>query len=80
MINGNCLIGFYQGMFLNNILTFNHGGDENTNKIESFDDVREIQRQIKNSGNKLDNEADELTNGPAYIILSDPDGNAIMLD
>ena len=80
MKNENALIGLFQGMFENNILTFNPGWDENANKIETFDDVREIQRQLKNKGVKLENEADENTSGPASFIVTDPDGNAILID
>ena len=80
MKNENSLIGLFQGMFENNILTFNPGWDENANKIETFDDVREIQRQLKNKGIKLENEADENTSGPASFIVTDPDGNAILID
>ena len=80
MKNENSLIGLFQGMFENNILTFNPGWDENANVIETFDDVREIQRQLKNKGIKLENEADENTSGPASFIVTDPDGNAILID
>lgn len=80
MKNGNALVGLFQGMFPNNILTFNPGWDENATLIDSFDDVREIQKQLKNKGVKLDTEADETTTGPASIILTDPDGNAILID
>jgi catechol 2,3-dioxygenase-like lactoylglutathione lyase family enzyme len=80
MKNENSLIGLFQGMFENNILTFNPGWDENANTIGSFDDVREIQRQLKNSGIKLESEADEGTAGPASVIVTDPDGNTIFID
>jgi len=80
MKNGNSLIGLFQGMFEGNILTFNPGWDENANNIEEFDDVREIQRHLKDSGIKLLSEADETTKGPASIMLSDPDGNMILFD
>ena len=40
MKNGNSIIGLFQGMFSNNILTFNPGWDENANPIVNFDDVR----------------------------------------
>ena len=80
MKNENSLIGLFQGMFENNIITFNPGWNENANKIETFDDVREIQRQLKNKGIKLENEADENTSGPASFIVTDPDGNAILID
>ena len=35
MKNENCLIGLFQGMFENNILTFNPGWDESANNIEN---------------------------------------------
>jgi len=80
MKNGNALIGLFQGMFENNILTFNPGWDENAQKLEAFDDVREIQKQLKRQGVKLESEADETTSGPASFIVLDPDGNAILID
>lgn len=80
MKNENSLIGLFQGMFENNILTFNPGWDENANMIEGFEDIREIQRQLKSKGMKLDSEADETTSGPASIFLTDPDGNVVLLD
>lgn len=80
MKNGNALIGLFQGMFQGNILTFNPGWDENAKNIESFDDIREIQKKLKNSGIALTSEADEKTNGPASLMLTDPDGNVILLD
>ena len=80
MKNELCLIGLFQGMFENNILTFNPGWDEHAAKLESFDDVREIQRQLKENGIRIENEADELTSGPASFMVMDPDGNAILFD
>ena len=80
MKNENSLIGLFQGMFEKNILTFNPGWDENANNIETFDDVREIQRQLKEKGIKLESEADENTSGPASLMVLDPDGNMILID
>ena len=80
MKSGNSLIGLFQGMFEKNILTFNPGWDENAGKVESFDDVREIQKQLKAKGIKLDKEADENTSGPASFIVLDPDGNTVLID
>jgi predicted enzyme related to lactoylglutathione lyase len=80
MKNGNALIGLFQGMFQNNILTFNPGWDENAKKIKGFTDIREIQKHLKSKGIKLRSEADESTTGPASVILIDPDGNEILLD
>ena len=67
-------------MFEKNILTFNPGWDENANKIESFTDVRDIQRQLKAKNIKIETEADENTSGPASFIVIDPDGNPILVD
>jgi catechol 2,3-dioxygenase-like lactoylglutathione lyase family enzyme len=80
MKNENALIGLFNGMFKGNILTFNPGWDENASNIEKFDDVRDIQKQIKSKGIKLTIEADENTVGPASIMATDPDGNIILID
>jgi predicted enzyme related to lactoylglutathione lyase len=80
MKNGNALIGIFQGMFDNNILTFNPGWDESGNNVAQFEDVREIQKLLKAKGVKIDAEVDETTSGPGFIMLTDPDGNAILFD
>jgi len=80
MKNENALIGLFQGMFAGNILTFNPGWDENATNLEEFDDVRAIQRQLKNKGIAVNPEADEQTTGPASIMLTDPDGNVLLID
>lgn len=78
--NGDHIIGLFQGMFEKNTLTFNPGWDSNANKIEGFTDVREIQRQLKAQGIVPVAEADETTTGPAYFMLTDPDGNPVLFD
>lgn len=78
--NGECVIGLFQGMFEKNILTFNPGWDGNAQKLESFTDVRELQRQLKAQGVAFSAEADESTTGPAHFVINDPDGNAILVD
>lgn len=80
MKNGDHVIGLFQGMFEKNILTFNPGWDQNAQKLDSFTDVREIQRKLKTQGIKFDSEADESTTGPASFIIHDPDGNPILID
>lgn len=80
MKNGNALVGLFQGMFENNILTFNPGWDEDAQTLEEYDDVRDIQKELKRQGIKLDREADETTSGPASIVLIDPDGNPVLID
>jgi lactoylglutathione lyase len=80
MKNGDYAIGLFQGMFEKNILTFNPGWDMNAQKLSSFTDIRELQRQLKAQGVKILTEADETTSGPASLIAEDPDGNPILLD
>ncbi|WP_136481224.1 VOC family protein [Cognatitamlana onchidii] len=80
MKNDKSLIGLFQGIFENNILTFNPGWDENANTLEDFDDVRHIQEHLKNNGIKLERETNEDTSGPASLVVLDPDGNAILID
>lgn len=80
MKNGNSLIGLFQGMFENNILTFNPGWDESANKLDEFDDVRDIQKHLKQHNVTLEREADETTSGPENIVFFDPDGNTILID
>jgi catechol 2,3-dioxygenase-like lactoylglutathione lyase family enzyme len=80
MKNGDHAIGLFQGMFENNILTFNPGWDSNAQKLDSFTDVRDIQRQLKQQGIALEVEADETSSGPASFVIVDPDGNPILVD
>jgi predicted enzyme related to lactoylglutathione lyase len=80
MKNGNALVGLFHGMFENNLLTFNPGWDENAQTLEQYDDVRSIQRQLKEKGIQLVAEADESTSGPAHLMVVDPDGNTILID
>ena len=78
--NGDHVIGLFQGMFEDNILTFNPGWDQGGNELDSLTDVREIQRELKNRGIALSSEADDATSGPASLMLADPDGNQILID
>lgn len=78
--NGDHVIGLFQGMFEKNILTFNPGWDQGAQPLTTFTDVRELQRRFRAAGLRLDGEADETTNGPAHLMLSDPDGNTILID
>lgn len=80
MKNGDHTIGLFQGMFEKNIMTFNPGWDKDCNKLDSFTDVRNLQKELKEQGLKLESEADESTTGPASCIVVDPDGNPILID
>jgi len=78
--NGDHVLGLFQDMFKENILTFNPGWGQTGNELESYTDVRDIQRKLKELGIALSSEADESSSGPASIMLSDPDGNQILID
>lgn len=78
--NGDHVIGLFQGMFEKNMLTFNPGWDSNAHKLDTFTDIRDLQRQLKAQGVELVSEADERTTGPASFVVVDPDGNPILVD
>jgi lactoylglutathione lyase len=78
--NGAHAIGLFQGMFERNTLTFNPGWDSSAQKLDTFTDVRELQRQLKAEGLELAIEADESATGPASLMVMDPDGNPILID
>jgi catechol 2,3-dioxygenase-like lactoylglutathione lyase family enzyme len=78
--NESATIGLFQGMLEKNTLTFNPGWDRAAATLPDFDDVRDIQRALKSKGLTLALAADESTTGPASLMLTDPDGNPILLD
>jgi catechol 2,3-dioxygenase-like lactoylglutathione lyase family enzyme len=80
MKNGDHAIGLFQGMFEENILTFNPGWDSNAQPLSHFSDIRMLQRHLKDQGVKITSEVDGNTTGPASLTLVDPDGNKILLD
>lgn len=73
-------IGLFQGMFKNNVLTFNPGWTAECETLESYTDIRDIQKQLKAQGVELLDEADESGSGPASCMITDPDGNPILID
>ena len=78
--NRDHVIGLFQGMFEKNMLTFNPGWDQQCSNLESFTDVRELQKELKRQGIEFATEADESTEGPGSFMISDPDGNPILVD
>ena len=80
MKNEETVIGLFEGMFVENILTFNPGWNQNAKPLEDFDDVREIQKVVRKNGVRLEREADEDSSGPTSFVIRDPDGNIIMFD
>ena len=80
MKHESLVIGLFQGMFDKNILTFNPGWDNSGQEVDDWTDVREMQKQLKAAGVEFQSEVDESTTGPGNCMLTDPDGNQIMLD
>lgn len=81
MKNESTLIGLFQGMFENNILTFNPGWDQDANTLEQYDDVRKIQEHLKSKDVLFASEVEtDSDSGPASFVVLDPDGNAILVD
>ena len=66
--NGGSKVGLFHGMFDENILTFNPK------------DARAIQRALRERGITPVTPAEEETEGPAHLVLKDPDGNTILID
>ena len=77
--NGETNLGLFQGMFEQNMLTFNPGWDHQGNALSAFTDIRELQQQLKAAGVTIAQEASEGTE-PTSLLLLDPDGNPILID
>lgn len=77
--NGETNIGLFEGMFPQNMLTFNPGWDQDAQNLDEFEDVRDIQKSLQNIGVTLDATTED-GEGPASIVLTDPDGNPILID
>lgn len=80
MKNEDHLIGLFEGMFEGNLLTFNPGWNQDAKNIDSFDDIRVLQEQLKAKGIQITTEIDASSSGPASLTLTDPDGNKILID
>ena len=80
MKSASCVIGLFEGMFEKNTLTFNPGWDAEAQKLDSFTDVREIQKTLKAKGIEMSSEVDEASSGPGSCMVIDPDGNPILID
>ena len=80
MKNGQTVIGLFQDMFEKNIMTFNPGLDASGSEVDTYVDIREIQKQLKAKGIEIIGEVDEESTGPASFMVIDPDGNPVMVD
>ncbi|MFA7331756.1 MAG: VOC family protein [Candidatus Delongbacteria bacterium] len=77
---GSTVIGLFQGMFDQNMLTFNPGWDSDAQPLQDFSDVREIQKHLQVLGIVPTQAVDEAGQGPGYLMLLDPDGNPVLID
>jgi catechol 2,3-dioxygenase-like lactoylglutathione lyase family enzyme len=78
--NETTTIGLFEGMFDKNLLTFNPGWDHKAQTLPQFDDVRDIQKQLRAGGIVPVKPADENGTGPDSFVIVDPDGNQILFD
>jgi hypothetical protein len=67
MGNGTTNFGLFEGMFDDNLFTFNPI------------DARSIEKHLSNNGITIDSPCSGES-GPAHCLLKDPDGNIIMFD
>ena len=80
MVNGTTIIGLFQGLFERNILTFNPGLAQDTSRVEDFTDVRDIRAALVAEGVEMATDTDPDATGPASVVITDPDGNPILID
>lgn len=81
MKNGETVIGLFEGMFEGNILTFNPGWDQSAQPTDPFTDVRQLRQALRDQGVEVPEAApDEAASGPASFVITDPDGNTILID
>lgn len=69
--NGYSKIGLFQGMFDENIITFNP------------EDARSIYKDLKDKGGMtflMESESMKEKKGPCHFCVEDPDGNQILFD
>lgn len=79
--NGATVIGLFQGMFENNMLTFNPGWDGPQQEANPFTDVREIEERLSREGIEVESSnTKDSSQGPAHVVVVDPDGNPILID
>lgn len=78
--NREHVIGLFQGMFEQNILTFNPGWDQHGNELGSFTDIRQLQSDLRQQGIEPAEVIENDRQGPASFVIEDPDGNTILID
>ncbi len=80
MVNGKTVVGLFQGLFKDNILTFNPGWSGPHEEMAQFTDVRELAASLEGAGVELQQKRLEGESGPGSFVTVDPDGNPILVD
>lgn len=80
LVNGETVLGLFEGMFEKNMLTFNPGLSNRMARLDAFADLRDIQQALKDKGLELKDETDPTGTGPGSLTIIDPDGNPILID
>jgi hypothetical protein len=76
----NHVIGLFEGILKENMLTFNPGWDASGENIDDYIDVRYLQKMLSNQGIDCGQLIGENSKGPANFMMTDPDGNIIVVD
>lgn len=79
LANGQTVIGLFQGMFEKNSLTFNPGWTQQMGMLDTFTDVRDIEKQLREAGIPII-QGTSGESGPSHVVIADPDGNPILID
>lgn len=74
------IIGLYEGILKQNMLTFNPGWDAEGQNVDDYIDVRYLQKMLSNQGIDCGQTIGENSKGPANFMMTDPDGNPIFVD
>ncbi|KPZ56480.1 Glyoxalase-like domain protein [Pseudoalteromonas sp. P1-13-1a] len=74
MKNGEHLIGLFSGMFDKNMLTFNPGWDQHAQTVTNFKDVDALSEYFQSANISVESVGDKS------FIITDPDGNPILID
>ncbi len=78
--NSDHIIGLFQGMFDDNILTFNPGWDQNAKETDGFTDVRDLHAKLTADGIETSQVTLPEGGGPGSFVIVDPDGNPVLID
>lgn len=74
------IIGLFEGMFDQPMLTFNPGWDQAAGAVDPFEDVRALHAMITSDGIEAVQKTLDAETGPGSFVVVDPDGNPILID